>query len=195
MGSGAPFPYLVSASSGWSNGGTRGNSNAERTYSLVSGAPELLERVIDRFLTSGDFNGLFVNGRANRLEAPFAEELVRQGLVQVVSERDYPNPHIRPWPSRHGMDAQLADLDSAFAGRGYGVCLYPTPEAMKDRSELDQWIQHPYTRELASGRGHLELAYFTLDVIEPYRNDPRYHFSHDDFEVHFGVAEDRKSVV
>lgn len=156
----------------------------------VSDAHDLLDEVIARYLGSGDFNGLFIRNDGPRQYAGAAEELVRQGLLQVVSERDYPNPHIRPWPSRHGIDAQLEDLQQATAGKSYGVCLYPTPLAMEGRPEPVGLADKPYCRALAEGRGHLELAFFSLDVIEPYRNDPRYHFTYADFEVSFGIADE-----
>jgi hypothetical protein len=157
---------------------------------VVVASRRLLEAVIARYVSSGDFNGLYVSAEDPLQNPRSARKLVRDGLVQVVSGRDYPNPHIRPWPSRHGLDAQLSDLSDALAGRGDGVCLYPTPAAMRDRPEPGQWADEPYRRMLAQGRGHLELAFFTLDVIEPYRNDPRYHFTYSDFEVHFGVSDD-----
>jgi hypothetical protein len=43
---------------------------------------------------------------------------------------------------------------------------------------------------MAEGAGWLELVFFDLDVIEHYRNDPRYHFTFSDFEVSFGVGDD-----
>lgn len=154
----------------------------------MDSARRLLEATITRYLSSGDFNSLFIHSPHGE-DGTAGAELVEEGLLQVVSERDYPNPHIRPWPSRFGMEAQLADLRAALAGETYGVCLYPTPKAMDGRTELEEWSHQPYRRALAKGRGHLELAFFTLDVIEPYRNDPRYHFSLRDFEVDFGVGD------
>lgn len=43
---------------------------------------------------------------------------------------------------------------------------------------------------MALGAGHLELAYFSFDVLENYRNDPRYHFTFSDCEVEFGIGDD-----
>ena len=60
-----------------------------------TGAETLLAEVVDRYLTSGDFNDLYLDGDDGDL-FPDAAELVSAGLAEVVGERDYPNPHIRP---------------------------------------------------------------------------------------------------
>lgn len=36
--------------------------------------------------------------------------LLEPCLLQVVSEEDYMNPHIRPWPSRRSLDDQVASI-------------------------------------------------------------------------------------
>jgi hypothetical protein len=43
---------------------------------------------------------------------------------------------------------------------------------------------------MAKGRGTLELAYFGFDVLEQYRNDPRYHFQYSDFGVNMSIGDD-----
>ncbi|WP_242664420.1 hypothetical protein [Plantibacter elymi (nom. nud.)] len=49
---------------------------------------------------------------------------------------------------------------------------------------------HPFGAAMAKGRGTLELAYLSFDVLEPYRNDPRYHFRYWDFGVDMGIGDD-----
>ena len=159
----------------------------------MSADVEVLERVIDQYLSSGDFNGLRVaQGRFSEVEVVATADLVRGGMLQVVSEADYPNPHIRPWPSRRSLDDQLADLAEVNNG-GAAFCLYPTPAAMAGRDELATYDNEPYKRRLAEGTGTLELAYFTVDVIEQYRNDPRYHYSFGDVEIHLGIGDEAYS--
>lgn len=116
------------------------------------------------------------------------EQLVQDGLVQVVSEHDFPNPHIRPWASRRTIDSQLDDLKTADKG-GPPVCLYPTPAAMEVRLPDSLHAQSPFCRRLAEGAGALELDYFELDALEPYRNDPRYDFDPWDFGVRVGISQ------
>jgi hypothetical protein len=55
-----------------------------------------------------------------------AETLVRDGLLEVISEVDFPNPHIRPWSSLRRVDEQVRALRAATEGNGRSVGLYPT---------------------------------------------------------------------
>lgn len=115
--------------------------------------------------------------------------LVADGNLQVVSEVDYPNAHIRPWPSRRTIESQIESLDE-LAGAGYGVVLYPTPLALSGVRVPARLKGHPFGARMAKGRGTLELAYFSFDVLEPHRNDPRYHFRYRDFGVDMGIGDE-----
>lgn len=76
-----------------------------------------------------------------------------------------------------------------IGGGDFAFCAYPTPAALEERTR-NLLPDEPFKQALAEGKGALELAYFTMDVLEPYRNDPRYHFRADDFRVHFGVSDE-----
>lgn len=150
----------------------------------------ILDRVIDTYLNSGDFNGHYVgNGTFDDSTLKELRNFVSRGLVQIVSEQDYPNPHIRPWPSRRTLEDQISDIDMLIAGDDHAFCAYPTTDALEERTR-NLFPDEPFKQALAEGRGALELAYFTMDVLEPYRNDPRYHFRADDFGVDFGVSDE-----
>ena len=96
----------------------------------------LMKAVVDRYLKSGDFNGLYLDTDVDPALVEVAKELVADGKLQVmVSEVDYSNPHIRPWPSRRTIESQSESLDE-LAGAGYGVVLYPTPLALGDRKSV-----------------------------------------------------------
>jgi hypothetical protein len=43
---------------------------------------------------------------------------------------------------------------------------------------------------MAKGRSTLELEYFTLDVLEQYRNDPRFTFNFSDFGVMTAISDE-----
>jgi hypothetical protein len=149
----------------------------------------LLETVIRQYVESGDFNGLPLSGDTlSAAEFDEARRLVQDGLVQVVTADDYVNMHIRPWASQRSIEQQVDDLE--HLGDRPTACLYPTPRAMEGRPELDRWQHEPYRQRMAAGAGTLELAYFSVDVIEQYRNDPRYHYRFDDFEVVLGINDD-----
>jgi hypothetical protein len=141
-------------------------------------ADSLLDAVCAAYLESGDFNGLLLYGADATIKQQ-AMEAVRADMVQVVTQEDYPNPSIRPWPSMRSTDEQVASID-ALDGTGCGVCLYPTPAALADRAR-DLHADQPYRQQMAEGRGALELAYFEFAVLEPYRDDPRFTFRFNDF--------------
>jgi len=139
----------------------------------------LLERVIDQYLSSRDFNGLYVSAEDRKTISP-AIALVKQGLIEVVTEEDFPNPHIRPWPSKRGVDEQIESLER-LRNQAYGLCLYPTAAALADIPLPDGYEEQPHRAAMARGRGSLELAYFDFHVLEQYRNDPRFRFEFYDF--------------
>jgi hypothetical protein len=152
----------------------------------------VLDEVIEFYLNSGDFNGFYVSeGRLSKPDIKEVARLVRAGLLQVVGDSDFLNPHIRPWPSKRTLDDQLADVAALEGGRTF--CLYPTAKAMEGRQELSRFDKEPYKHRLAAGAGTLEVAYFSVDVIEQYRNDPRYHYWFGDVEVHFGITDEAYS--
>lgn len=150
--------------------------------------PDLLKRVIDQYLKSGDFNGLYFH-EATGTEREEAIDLTRQELLQVVGEEDYPNPHIRPWPSLRSIEEQVASIEALPKNR-YGVCLYPTPKALKGRRLSTKLADQPFRKAMAKGRGTLELAYFNFDVLEVYRNDPRFTFQFYDFGARAVVSDE-----
>ena len=158
--------------------------------SLSEAAKLLLAEVRDRYLNSGDFNGFYLAGRGtDSVVVGAAVELLDHGLIQVVGENDYMNIHIRPWPSRRTVDAQRDEL-RALAPEMYGVCLYPTAAGMQSVRMPKRFKDSPYSLEMARGHSTLELTFFSADVLEPYRNDPRFHFDYSDFGVNMGIGDD-----
>jgi hypothetical protein len=150
-------------------------------------ASSLLDRVRDRYLSSGDFNGYFFN-HEHATDHRAAIELVRAGLVEVVTEEDYPNPSIRPWTIRRSADEQIVSIDR-LTDSHRAMALYPTAAALKD------WVaglfpDRPYSQRMAEGRGTLELAYFDFAVLEQYRNDPRFSFRFDDFGANVVIGDE-----
>ena len=151
----------------------------------------LLEEVIKFYLNSRDFNGLTLRPDTKEADITEAIELTKQGLVQVMTQDDYLNPHIRPWQSMRSIDEQTGSLTTLKDADEYGlVCLYPTHKAMKGVRLPRRYSDRPFEKELAKGTGVLELAYFTPDVLEFYRNDPRYHCRIGDFSVYMSVNDD-----
>ena len=151
----------------------------------------LLEQVIKFYLDSRDFNGLPLRPDAQETVVAEATLLTERGLVQAITSNDYLNPHIRPWQSRRSTEDQVESLSTLKDAGEYGlVCLYPTYKAMKGVRLPKRYTDRPFEKELAKGTGVLELAYFTPDVLEFYRNDPRYHCRIGDFSVFMSVSDD-----
>lgn len=150
---------------------------------------ELLKLVTDCYLKSRDFNGYYLGGDIDTVVLGRAKQLVRDGIIQVVDEQDYMNPHIRPWPSRRTIEEQVESLD-ALPGAKFGLCLYPTPQALSGVRVPKRLKDQPFSIAMAKGRGTLEPAYFSFDVLEQYRNDPRYHFSFGDFGVTMSISDE-----
>lgn len=162
---------------------------AKQLQGVSEQAAVLLGHVREHYLDSPEFNGLHL--RAERVDEARAAamELVEAGLLQVVTDADYMNIHIRPWASRRSMDDQVADL-RALTTSHHGVCLYPTPLGMKGVRLPTRFVGRPYARAMARGRGTLDLAYFQFDVLEQYRNDSRFRFDFGDAGASMGLSDD-----
>src|SRR5271168_2565935 len=111
--------------------------------------PDVLKRVIDFYLKSKDFNGYYLHKEDESTRAE-AISLVRQELLQVVDEEDWMNPHIRPWPSRRSIDDQAASIEE-LPDSEYGLCLYPTPQALKSRRLPKAMADRPYSKAMGKG--------------------------------------------
>lgn len=148
----------------------------------------LLDVIINHYLNSRDFNGLTVNENSD-LDRTEAASLIQSGLVQVVDSSDYLNPHIRPWPSTRSTCEQIASIDS-LSEENNTLCLYPTASALKEIDLGERYRDEPYREAMARGRGTLEVAFFKFEVLEPYRNDPRFEFQFNDFGVDIWIKDE-----
>lgn len=130
----------------------------------------LMDQVVKFYLNGDDFNGLTILAKDPTPDEMWQviEELVTDGEIQVVTNGDFPNPHIRPWASRRTNADQIESVELIRSGNNAieedRVCLYPTPRAMLGRLDHHLFVDEPYRRELAKGNGDLELRYFTFDA-------------------------------
>lgn len=137
---------------------------------------ELLERVINHYFGSTDFNGLPVHplvGTDNSV-IPIVVDLVEAGYIDVVRGDDHPNPYIKAFPAEPN-DIQVSKLNA----HGLEGCLYPTEKVLLERY-VDEDQVGPYTRELKLGAPQLDFRVFDLRILEWYRNDPRFYYEVDD---------------
>ncbi len=146
-------------------------------------AGDLLAKVIDHYLTSREFNGLPVG------ESPGpttnAEQLIREGLLQLVTSTDYLNTHIRPW-LKNDTERQVNELAEVAHGE-LQACLYPTPTAMRAHAP-ELTYAAPYLDRMTLDHGTLELAFFDLAALETYVNDPAFSFTFGDDGFRFATA-------
>lgn len=156
---------------------------------ISSEAAELMGLIRERYLSSGEFNGLHIHSTLVEPSRAPSIELLQAGLVEVMTGADYMNIHIRPWPSRRSVEEQIQDIEQ-LSRADYGVCLYPTAVGMKGVRLPNKLRGRPYARAMARGKGTLELAYFQFDVLEQYRNDSRFRFSFGDSGASMGLSDE-----
>lgn len=164
------------------------DQSVHECYDIYMAAPTL-EEIVKFYLASRDFNGLPFDGK-NEADKEAVIELIRDEKVQVVADGvDYLNPHIRPWKSKRSVDDQIRSIKELGVD-SYPVCLYPTAEALKGVRSPRRFANQPFAKDMAKGRGTLELAYFSFDVLEQYRNDPRFQFEFYDFGARAIITSD-----
>ena len=150
---------------------------------------EVEEAVAEFYIGSRDFNGIPEGTLKQQLGERYSREhvkaLVRQGLVHLVSERVFANPHVYLLPNV-STDKQIEILES-----GPGLfCLYPTAKALRGRVDSREYTDRPYTALLARGAPQLMAITFDLSVLEPYFNDPRYTYHNDDITGGISVSDE-----
>lgn len=151
---------------------------------------ELVQTAIDNFfLTSKDFNGIalpkLLNGFEND-EAALRHTLTRLVHAGTISLQYGINPHIIR-TSHYTADEQLDLLaNQPFSS----ACAYPTEDRMLSIRVLDPLLGKPYSQKLALASPQLQLAYFEMDVLERYINDPRYRFDMDDYDGFISIGDD-----
>jgi len=128
----------------------------------------------------GDFNGMplsamtaLTEGDWHSLQAVLIA-LVEASRANIHWEGVDGNPHI----NRVGFaptEAQLGYLRTATEA-SYHACLFPSENALDAAINVADYARHPYTLELARGAAQLAFRSFDLQVLEAYRNDPRYHY-------------------
>lgn len=126
----------------------------------------LLKEIIDYYLHSRDFNGLPLYKMSNYNKEELFK-LIDNDLVEVISERDVLNPHIRGFSLNIPKDIQkknASDTESIS-------CFYPTEKALVG-VEID--YRSPYTTSMKKGKGQFDIVYFDIEVLERYLNNPKF---------------------
>lgn len=145
--------------------------------------------VVRFYLDSGDFNGcpwdrLLLAFQDSDLEA-VVRDLVSRGRIELVTEKMFPNPSIKPFAPR-GVESQLFEYD---ANRNR-ACFYPHPSELAKVVDKNDFDGRPYELALALGAPQLEHRAFDLALLEVYRNDPRYLYECDDVHGWISVRDE-----
>lgn len=128
---------------------------------------ELMNSIIDYYLTSPDFNGLSLvslDGYNNN----DLEELIRDGMVEAVSFDDCLNPFIRVFDFQITTEIQIRNTRLKGAG---GVVLFPTKKALSN-AVVDP--TEPYSAELKRGEAQLKMVFFDPQIVVMYITNPKY---------------------
>jgi hypothetical protein len=86
---------------------------------------KILNRALETYLQSGDFNGMGVAQLTQAGDTALIKELIADGLLDLVRGDGHPNPHIKAFQAEP-IDVQLKKIDEA----GLAGCLYPTPQLL-----------------------------------------------------------------
>ncbi len=129
------------------------------------------------FCSSGDFNGLPLTTLFETLpDEPATRaaliECVRNNRVSCTFYSVSGNPHIK-----RARDLPVErQIELLSIEPGNGVCLYPCADIVRQRMDVEEYNDRPFTKKLLLGDAQLDWEGFDLGVLERYHNDPRYHF-------------------
>lgn len=128
---------------------------------------ELLDSIVDYYLTSPDYNGLPLVS-LDGYNANDLDDLICKGMVEAVSFDDCLNPHIRRFDFQITTEIQIRNLRQKGADE---VVLFPTKKALSS-AVVDP--SEPYSSELKRGEAQLKMIFFDPQIIVVYITNPRY---------------------
>lgn len=149
---------------------------------MSSLSDQILSNVTYFYLNSSRFNGIQLASLIDALSAPRQDcvaeisNLIRSHLISINCGDTHPNPHIKAFLPET-PEVQLEKMAGATAMH---CCIYPEPVHLKSVVDQEKYEGRPYTLRLALGEPQLKFVTFRLEVLEAYRNDPRYYYRHND---------------
>ena len=127
----------------------------------------ILDEITDYYLHgSHDFNGLPFYQIEGYDKAALVE-LVNEGKVQILTENECTNPHIRGFDFQVPVETQIGYIHD---GNIWFVA-YPTAAYLQS---LQFFEEKPFTKMLARGESQLKFLYFKPDVLLQYFKNPQY---------------------
>lgn len=126
----------------------------------------ILNEIIKYYITSHDFNGLPVYNM-KYYDYNILCELIDEGLIEVFSEKEVINPHIKGFDFNIPLEQQKENISKKT---NYSV-LYPTRKALES-VPLD--YTKPYSVLMQKGEKQFKIIYFNIEILERYVNNPKF---------------------
>lgn len=126
----------------------------------------VLDEIIKHYIKSHDFNGLPVYNM-RYYDYSILCELIDEGLIKVLSEKEVINPHIKGFDLNIPLDRQKENISIKT---NYSV-LYPTRKALES-VPLD--YTKPYSVLMQKGEEQFKIIYFNIEILERYVNNPKF---------------------
>ena len=151
---------------------------------------ELVDAVVQQYLTSGDYNGLPIYSLTRSLGLTLEElrltlvPLIEASQLSVNFGDGHPNPHIRALADRP-IEEQVAKL---IESTNDTFVLYPTAQTLSTRVATSDYEGRPFSFRLARGAPQLEYGCFDPAVLDQYRRDPRYRFWTNDIQATLSIG-------
>ena len=142
----------------------------------------IIEEVTKFYLSSHDFNGISLSALADKLKITIGEicesicRLIAEDLVGVLFSDSDVNPNI----IRIGFEKKENQIEKLKQKTPPTAFIYPRPKHLNKVVDEKQYQGNPYRLCLALGEPQLAYRSFDLQVLEFYRNDPRYSYDNND---------------
>lgn len=165
----------------------------------MSELKDIEKLIFSFFCNSSDYNGIPLRQVSRDLDLDYEEsidlikEIVETGVVSIQSST---NPHIIGF-KHHPVQSQLDILEHAKSIKvekqsfgnfellveqtEYPICLYPTPEYVKENRDISGFGNAKYSVQLALSEPQMSFRFFETDILERYSNEPRFAFEFNDF--------------
>jgi len=152
-------------------------------------ALKFLEDVLDKYLTSRDFNGLPLTLEHLKTIRSSIRELIQDEKISLYWDPE--NPHIKRFPNK-SIEEQLKWLDEQNIDliekeshiQKFGelevvmsklqCCVYPSEKYLKETQPKNKFSNKPFTRMLLHGEAQMDPIFFRPKVLYEYRDDPLY---------------------
>ncbi|MFZ1316929.1 MAG: hypothetical protein WAT31_02815 [Candidatus Saccharimonas aalborgensis] len=140
---------------------------------------ELWESIAGYYLNSRDFNGLPLR----TIDIPLG--VLKKALARLVKNGDvslmFSEFDMNTYVKRLQPQSVIRQLEYLNKVKDIThTVAYPEGERLRRYAKPQKYSEKPYSLIVARGKPLLECAFFKLDVLERFRNDPRYYYHFND---------------